>query len=128
MKQIHTNSEIIFKDPYVVRIEYPEISIDEYQLLFSKLTRQTYRRIKGTWGHTKLICERIQTRPNIHPPGSISSLFEDNHETRFRAYFCFKHEEDALQFRLTSDIATAHVHMWPTTATYTIHEVLVDES
>jgi hypothetical protein len=143
MKRLHPRTKIFFKSPYVVRMEYPaEISLEDAEKDYRKLTRRAYRLIAGTWGYCSLEPEMVKVKDEFNhpaPPGpghfagmpaglQIASLFDPDYQQRIRGYLCFKDELDALQFRLTISTAAIQVRMWPE-RWFTIHEVVeTDES
>jgi hypothetical protein len=107
---------------------------------YSKLTRQTYRLIKGTWGYCPLKPEMVRVKDEsdhlalLNPlhitNGSpvISPLYDPDFQHQCRGYLCFADELDALQFRLTVFTTSRQVLMWPERR-FTIHEVVkADES
>lgn len=115
-KLLHTNSNIFFEDPYMVRVEYKENPVPTGQtpgeLDYSNIVKKTRSTIQGTWGYSPLKFE-------------VSSELLNN--TGFampplRGYFCFKDEIDALQFRLTVSAESVRVFMWPRRK-FTIYEV-----
>lgn len=129
---VHVNKKIFFPNPYVVRVSYgsnPGNAPSEH----IKITRSTYRLIKGTWGAGNLTEEVIQGEiDKISPQPNnngwlIASIFNSNWRTEWCAYFCFKDEIDALQFRLGIPEGAKHVKMWPKQL-FTIHEVIDDAS
>jgi hypothetical protein len=132
-KRYHAPDKIFFSNPYVIRVSYskdiPESTTDEN---YRKVVRQAYKLIKGTWGHTALEYESFSTQkesPPAAPAFTINSLFDSNYVLERRGYFCFKDEMDALQFRLSIDTNSVHVHMWPSERKFTIHEYIEpDES
>lgn len=98
--------------------------------------RKTYKLIQGTWGYSQLEYEMVQIK-NDHghksAPGStffagmsstavISSLLDPDYANRLSGYVCFKDEADALQFRLSIEVKSIHVHMWPERK-FLIHEM-----
>ena len=138
MKLLHTRTKIFFPDPYVVRMEYShEISMDQAEADYRKVTRNAYRLIHGTWGYSKLEYEQVQVKDehgHRAPPGPahfngmnqqqvLSSLFNTDWAHVMRGYLCFKDELDALQFRLSIDTRAMQVNMWPT-RWFTIHEMV----
>jgi len=138
MKRLHLRTKIFFPGPYVVRMEYPaEISLEDAEKDYRKLTRRAYRLIGGTWGYCPLELEIVKVKDEFNhpappgpghftgmPPGmQIASLFDPDYQQRIRGYLCFKDELDALQFRLTISTAAIQVLMWPE-RWFTIHEVV----
>jgi hypothetical protein len=115
MKKIHSNVKIFFANPYVVRVTH-EQEEPNAELEFGKLTRKIYKLIHGTYGHTKLLYEEDKG-----DPFSLNSLFVYNPVRR--SYWCFKDEQDALQFRLMVGNSATRVHMWPE-CLFTIHEII----
>lgn len=139
-KRLHAGTKIFFPNPYVLRLTYDSVGAHEFE--WNQLMRRAYKVITGTWGHTSIEFETFQ-KSNKHnhpaPPGSghfvgmsptavIGSLFESDWVSEPRAYVCFKHEMDALQFRLTIDTKAIRVNMWPSDRLFRIHEVVGDES
>ena len=134
-KLIRTQSKIFFPNPYVVRVEYDGNQFDTTtDAAYRKLVRNTYRLIKGTWGHSALIFEVIRSEdPAISAQAqaltqtqiwaAIFSSVAPTYTAR-RGYFCFKDELDALQFRLSIDTTAIQVVMWPNDVRFTIHEVV----
>lgn len=142
---LHSRSKIFFTNPYVVRMEYLMTyqSSDMIEADYRKVTRNAYKLIRGTWGYSALDYEVIKVKDDYeqaNPPGAqhfngmshqqmIASLFDPDWVNVMRGYICFKHEEDALQFRLTIDARARQVVMWPEKTLFTIHEVVeTDES
>lgn len=135
-RALHTNSKIFFPDPYVVRVEYDGILFDnETDARYRKLLRQTYKLIKGTWGHSPLIFETLQnsesdpaaqTQP-LTQQQIMTAIFSSDFRSVKRGYLCFEDELDALQFRLSIDVTAMQVVMWPKQTLFTIHE-LVEEN
>jgi len=122
-RRIHTNTKIFFPDPYVVRLEYPDDTIESANIDFMKVRRRAYKNITGTWGHSALQGELVTQAKNENAPvitGAGYYLYDD---TKFvpRAYFCFMDEMDVLQFRLSVDARAIQVYMWPSLK-FTIHE------
>lgn len=143
VKRLHTNSRIFFPDPYVVRVDFPEGTMEAAMAEYRKLTRSAYRLLKGTWGYSQLEYEQWQaSNKNNHPaplcPGHfagmnqgqiVSSLFDSDWVSILRGYICFADELDALQFRLSLSAKAIQVVLWPKNILFTIHEVVeVDES
>jgi len=135
VRAIRTNSEIFFPDPIVVRVQFSaDITETAAHYKYSSITRQTYKLIKGTWGHSRLEMESVKRTADAPPQASMNSnhrlislaaLFGDSDiEIRYRGYFCFTDEMDVLQFRLTIDETARDVKMWPTHVRFTIHEFL----
>lgn len=143
MKRLHTRKKIFFPRPYVVRVEYSaDMMMEQMESDYRKLTRQTYKLIKGTWGYCPLEPELVKVKDEFNhptPPGPahfsglapgvvIASLFDPDYQHRIRGYLCFADELDALQFRLTISTTSRQVFMWPE-RWFTIHEVVeADES
>ncbi len=136
-KKLHTKVKIFFPDPYVVRLDYPDTTLEKAETEHRALVRHIYKNFSGTWGHTNLAYEMHQTK-NDHkhpaPPGPthyagmspgavLSSLFDSDWVQMIRTYFVFKDEMDATQFRLSIDTKAIRVHMWPSDRLFTIHEV-----
>jgi len=134
LKKLHPLTKIFFPNPYVLRIDYSgeNGSFKEY----GKLMRKTYKLIQGTWGYSQLEYETVQIK-NDHghtsAPGSsffsgmsstavISSLLDPDYANRLSGYVCFKDEGDALQFRLSIEVKSVHVCMWPERK-FLIHEM-----
>jgi len=137
VKHLRTKSKIFFPDPYVVRVEYGSeyteaTAYDEYK----KLTRLTYKTIQGTWGYSDLQYEVVRAKGNnpspaitpAHNAGLIINTMGDDFQVRYRGYFCFKDEIDALQFRLSLSTIALQVYLIPQKTLFTIHEVVEDES
>lgn len=135
-KLLHTKTKIFFRDPYVLRMEYgTDISRENAEANYRKLTRSAYRLLQGTWGYSALeyeICQVKNEHGHTAPPGPnhfngmnhnqvIASLFNPDWAQVLRAYLCFKDEADALQFRLSISTAAIQVQMWPSRF-FTIHE------
>ena len=126
IRLIHTRSKIPFPNPYVLQVEYPGYPNPDSDTEYNKLTRSTYRKMKGSWGYTEL----QEDRHDISQVAvSLHMLRGTQAETVKRAYICFESELDALQFRLGLDKKVTHVVMWPSTMLFTIHEnIYEDES
>ena len=121
-RRYHSNSRIFFDNPYVVRTSYEHTQLQSsVEAAHRTLTRKTYKLCQGTWGHSTIVGETVYK--NARAPDKIDALFDDCY-FEYRAYFCFKHELDALQFRLTLDTSAVHVHMWPSDTRFIIHEVV----
>lgn len=143
IRKYQGNTKIFFSNPYVLRVSYPrEMTDNQIEAKHGELRRRTHKLIKGTWGHSSITTETVQTK-NDHnhpaPPGPghfggmsphvvIVSLFNPDFSYEKRSYFCFKDEMDALQFKLSLDSNAIHVHMWPSELFFIIHEVVEDES
>jgi len=139
VKRLHTNSKIFFSNPYVVRVEFPDMLPDVANAEYRKITRSAYRLLKGTWGYSQLEYENWQVKNDSEPDPPVvvggatlsnifSSLFDNNYISRLRGYICFADEMDALQFRLSISVQSIQVTMWPKRE-FTIHEVVeADES
>jgi hypothetical protein len=135
VKRLHTNSKIFFPNPYMVRLEFPETSIEVANAEYRKITRSAYKLLKGTWGYCPLDMETWKTGEDMtptphHNPLSgmnhtqiLSSLFDTNYITAIRGYICFAEEIDALQFRLSISTKAQQVLIWPKKE-FTIHEVV----
>lgn len=127
MKLLHSNTLIFFSNPYVVRLEYPNVkSLESIQLDYSTLIRKTYKLISGTWGHSPINIEMSDTKflPKTmfingvkHPANSVGWTRQS-----FYSYICFKDEIDALQFLLGIDLPCKRVFMWPSNVIFIIHE------
>lgn len=135
-RALHTNSKIFFPDPYVVRVEYDGNLFDnETDARYRKLLRQTYKLIKGTWGHSPLVFETLQNSendPSVVPAPLtqqqiMTAIFSSDYRSVKRGYLCFEDELDALQFRLSIDVTAIQVVMWPKQTSFTIHELVVEE-
>jgi hypothetical protein len=145
---LHTKSDIFFKDPHVIRVEYPAGTFpNTADDLYRKLTRATYKNIKGTWGHSELRSEEVRlTEEEKQAPvatplapyfgngfngmgaANLAALFGNNSiEFRYRGYIVFSDAIDVLQFRLTVDSNAREVFMWPELK-FMIHEYIEDES
>jgi hypothetical protein len=124
-RRIHTNTKIFFPDPYVVRLEYPDDTVESATVDFMKVRRRAYKNITGTWGHSILQVELVEqpTDENLSPPSPLTFYLHDNKKFVPRAYFCFKDELDVLQFKLSVDARAIQVHMWPSLK-FTIHEYI----
>ena len=136
VKRLHTNSKIFFPDPYMVRLEFPNVSAEEANAEYRKITRSAYKLLKGTWGYTQLEFEswkiegdlEVSPTPTLVTPNAnlsniFSSLFDNSYVTHLRGYVCFSDEIDALQFRLSISATARQVTMWPKRE-FTIHEVV----
>jgi hypothetical protein len=121
----------------MVRVEYPDGTMEDAMADYRKLTRQAYKLLKGTWGYSQLEYETWQTKKPDGPlvPASnpfagmnqnqiIASLFDNDFVNILRGYICFKDEMDALQFRLSISAKAIQVRMWPKNREFTIHEVV----
>jgi hypothetical protein len=116
---LHTRAKIFFPEPYVVRVDYEVIpGGKDVDALHRALTRQTYKTMQCSWGHSTVHHEMTR---NV----DLLSLFNPDFTTRFCAYFCFKDDIDALQFRLKLTEKAIHVSMWPAQE-FTIHEIIED--
>ena len=120
-KLLHTKSKIFFPNSYVVRIEYGEGFTDiAAEAEYRKIIRAAYKLIHGTWGysalHSELTNESLDSQSN--------GISYQDWVYSFRAYFCFKDEMDALQFRLTIEARAIQVVMWPKNTLFTIHEIV----
>ena len=142
VKKLHSRTKIFFPNPYVVRLEYPDLNLDAAMADYRKLTRQAYKLLKGTWGYCQLEYEQVKIKDESkHPvPPSpnpfagmnhqqiIANLFESDYQSVSRGYICFADELDALQFRLSISANAIRVFMWPERR-FTIHEMVeTDES
>jgi hypothetical protein len=131
-RRIHTNTKIFFPNPYVVRLEYPDDTVESATPDFMKVRRRAYKQITGTWGHSLLQGELVTMAKDEKPPAPVLSplagLFVYTDNTKFipRAYFCFEDEMDVLQFRLSVDARAIQVYMWPKLM-FTIHEFVTEE-
>ncbi len=130
-RRYHGNTKIFFPNPYVIRVSYsndiPEQTVNDN---YRKVIRQAYKLIKGTWGYTTLEYESFSIKKEsvLSAPVGVHTLFDSDYVAR-RGYFCFKDEMDALQFRLSIDTNSVHIHMWPSERKFIIHEYLEpDES
>ena len=110
VKRLHVNSKIFFSNPTVIRVEYDcnKMSDVEIRAAHRKQCRDTFNIIRGTWGHSHLLCEHKQ----VHSTDEIVR----------RSYFCFRDDSDALQFRLAAILPTFNVKLWPKIL-FTIHEL-----
>lgn len=111
-KRLHTACKIFFNDPYVIKVFYTPFADIDLSILLKKLVRRVYKTTKGTWGHTAIIHDTIYNGDDI----SVDT----------GAYFCFKEEADALQFRLMLDCPSSRVFIWPEKVSFTIHEYVED--
>jgi hypothetical protein len=107
-KRLHSNSQIFFSDPYVVRVEYV---VGDAVVDHRKISREAYKRLSGTWGVSPVQYEEVNVSSDLYSAGVVH-----------RAYFCFQDETDALQFRLTLSTNATQVRMWPSKTRFTIHE------
>lgn len=122
--RIHSGSKIFFPDPYVVRVEYAiPGDYSEDMRNFQKLTRATYKLIKGTWGYCMPEEEQVDGFSKLDKSGQLSFSFNENYKQMLRGYFAFKEEMDALQFRLSIDVTSVRVNIWPYRY-FTIHEYI----
>lgn len=135
-KRLHTDSKIIFSNPYVVMLEHRSAGDgylgDNFEYDFQKLTRKVYKQIQGTWGYCKPQSEYIFPEKDSKKPtlSSIAGAFTPIYgmPTVMRSYWVFKDEIDALHFRLMIGEKAMRVYMWPQRY-FTIHEVVeTDES
>jgi hypothetical protein len=116
-RRLHTRSGIFFNNPYVVRVDYADGSINdnaEFEKHYHTLCKKTYALTDDTWG-----CSPLVTSVDVG---------DDNISVRYtvRGYFVFKNKIDALQFKLSCDITNIRVHMWPSKLEFTIHEFIED--
>src|SRR5512147_1828777 len=109
MRKIHTNTKIFFSNPFVLRLDYPEQTLESCRAEYSRTCRKAYKLLQGTWGHTSLEVEQTgqEVEITIHgfTPGWAVPVFVP------RGYFCFKDEEDLLQFMLSVDTRSVRCHM-----------------
>jgi len=140
---LHSHTKIFFTNPYVVRMEYSrDVSMEQAEADYRKVTRNAYKLIHGTWGYSKLEYEQVKVKDEHNhqaPPGPghfngmnhgqlIATLFDPDWAHVMRGYLCFKDELDALQFRLSIETRAIQVKIWPA-RWFTIHEVVeTDES
>lgn len=141
---LHTQSKLTFTG-YVVRLDYKDLAFEDAEKEHRKTCRSAYKLLKGTWGFSQLTQETICIKPDqnqpttaigkpygsghfagMTPAQAISSLFDQDWVLVTRAYFAFKDEADALQFRLSVNSNAIRVHIWPKLE-FTIHEVVEDE-
>lgn len=135
IKRLHTKSKIFFPNPYMVRVEFPT-GEDNANWEYGKMIRSAYRLLQGTWGYSELAYEIWNTDPEPKIPFTqltanqqIASLFAittTDFTSLLRGYVCFADEMDALQFRLTIDVKSIQVLMWPKKE-FTIHEVVEED-
>ena len=134
-KIIHTNTKIFFPNPQVYRVEFSleNTSDSDVEAEYRKMTRATYRQIKGTWGHSMLQSELIKmTYEDLEHNGlntslaALAAILSDNTRHVKRGYFCFSDELDVLQFKLTNGVPIIKLEMWPSNILYTIHEFTND--
>ncbi len=107
-RKLHTRTKIFFPDAYVIRVDHPEIGwthASGYPSSFNVIRHRAYKLIGGTWGYTT---------PNFE--------FLSDQNVVSRSYWCFRDEEDALQFRLMIGNNTTRVYLWPEKF-FTIHEI-----
>lgn len=115
-RRLYTESQIFFPNPYVLRVDYPTSDISSVTL-HRQISKKAYKLINGTWGYTPIVSEHRRAID-----GAIYDM-----EILNRAYFVFKDEIDALQFRLSLTIPAIHVFMWPKDVRFLIHEVTEDD-
>lgn len=112
MRQLYTNSKVLFHDPYVVMLdhEYTDLSVTPES--YKSALKSARDLIHGSWGYTK-----HQVEVNYGTSSTIETI-------RVRSYWCFEDETDALQFRLTIGTSARRVMMWPSLpfTLYMVHE------
>ncbi len=123
IRRIYSNSKIFFPNPHVIRLEYPDETIESANADFMKVRRRAYKTITGTWGHSILQGELVTLPKDENAPKVTGAGYFLYDNTIFvpRAYFCFADEMDVLQFKLSVDARAIQVHMWPQ-LNFTIHE------
>lgn len=114
-RNIHINSNIFFKDPYIVRLAHDD---DDGMKPFIKLKNRCFKTFINTWGFSSPEYEQSCKEDDI--------LNLNWFITSLRSYWCFKDEQDALQFRLMTDNSAIRVHMWPKNIKFMIYEYVDD--
>ncbi len=124
-KKLHVASDVIFDNPYVVRVNHTESTNGNYNLLeFRKILKLAKELIHGTWGYSNAEYEELVDKSDVRH-GGLSIIV---HKYECRSYWVFKDNIDALQFRLTVGDKATHVHMWPTKIKFTITEYTNDDN
>jgi len=121
-KKLYVNVKIFFKNPYVARLDHeaPYGTVDLCLIpSFREAKSKAYKLICGTYGYTNPVYEGSTdlTQPWYSPAG----LLRGNLSTP-RSYWCFKHEMDALQFRMMIGTRATRVYMWPDSLNFTIFD------
>ena len=119
-RKLHTSSKIFFPNPYVVRLDYENTSMEDAQASYRKTMRNAYRLFSSTWGYSTLEYEGAHMDDTI----TLNGLPTFSFITYIRGYACFSDELDALQFRLSLPNNAIQVRMWPKNRLFTIHEFL----
>jgi len=127
-KLLHTNTDIFFGKPYMVRIDYDPTTTEDVALRdYQKLMRQTSRVIHGTWGYSNLE-QVVSFDKENQSQFQVSNIPVFGIDIVYRGYVCFKDEIDATRFRLSLSQNSRHIFMWPSKLKFTIHEFIEDDS
>lgn len=130
-KKLYTQSKVFIKNPYVVQVTHGNLGTSSYEsimLEYRKLVRRTRENMGASWGYSQTRVEYEYIEDN----SDFSRVFSGNLPTilssveKWRSYWVFEDELDALTFTLSLGEMSRRVHMWPDKTLFTIFEITSD--
>jgi hypothetical protein len=117
-KRLLTKSKIFFPNPYVVRLDHEETGATTMSVSYRSALKIARKNLGGTWGCSQPEYEVIQKISPVDftaltSANQLTAIFTGSGDGKYRSYWCFADEMDALQFRLSVECPAIQVFMWP---------------
>ena len=101
-KQILLKSKIKYRNALVFRVIYDDPYNPDNELNHFKFKSKIQKKVFSTWGY--------------------SGFYINTVTNKSFTYWFFTNPEDAIMFRLSSELQSKQTPMWPNSVEFTIHE------